>query len=406
MAYCPQAREPAGDDEAKSDGPKVVDIFRRHGDQYRALYPLSPEQDRLLRDMQVCRTAALGGHLYVCPECGFEQPQYNSCRNRGCPNCQALAQGEWIEKRNERILPVGHHHVVFTLPAQLRPLALRNQREAYSLLFSAAWETMQLLAKEDLDAQLGVTAVLHTWTRELGYHPHVHCVVTAGALSTDGTTWVERTSYFFPGARLKAVFRSRMLAGLRKLCEQGKVSIPEDGEDTSDSSAWERLERRLPGKKKWVVYTEPPLGRSTQVLSYLGRYTHRIAISDYRLVSIDDNKVCFRTHGDDTITLEALEFMRRFFLHVLPQGFRKIRHFGLYAPVNVNGRLEQARALLGGDEGCNDEVEDESPPETWVELLARLIEDDPLRCPKCKIGRMQVKQALSPTQRGPPKENR
>lgn len=384
----------------RKTGPSLLALFREHGPVFLAesARTLLPEARRVLERIQVCRTAALGGHLYVCDTCRAEVPLYNSCRNRHCPECQALDQAKWIADREERVLPVGHHHVVFTLPSELRPLALRHRRLIYGLLFLAARQTLELLAREVLGASLGVMAVLHTWTRELLFHPHVHCVVTAGGLSLDGTRWIERTRFLFPVARMKAVFRGRVLAGLARLREERRLIVHD--------ADWKRLLRALPKKRQWVVYTEAPFGRSTHVLRYLGRYTHRVAISDARLVSIDDRGVTFRTRGDEQTTLSPEEFLRRFLLHVLPAGFHKVRHFGLYGSQAVNGRLARARLLLG--EGDREDPDDENaldaPKDTgWADLLERLTGTDPLACPVCGAGRLHPRAELPALRpRGPP----
>lgn len=382
--------------EAARPSLRVADLFRAHAEAYRRQHRLSRAQDRLLSDIVACRTPALGGHLQVCPQCGHEQPQYNSCRNRGCPSCQALEQARWIAAREARILPVGHHHVVFTLPSQLRPLAQRNPGTVFNLLFEAVHTTLSGLAADTLSARLGVTAVLHTWTRELLYHPHVHCVVTAGGLSLDGERWVACERYLFPVQRMKARFRARLLAGLERLRRQGKLHLPGE-EDAPDPTAWASLIRSLPPGPSWVVYIEAPFGRSTHVLQYLGRYTHRIAISDHRILAMDDHHVTFRTRGEATLTLHPLEFMRRFLLHILPRGFHKIRHFGLYAPAAAQGALPRAAALLGqGDREALPSGSD--PGKTWDELLTALTGKDPLLCPRCLGARMR----LHPLPRGPP----
>lgn len=371
---------------AARKGPSLLALFREHGPAYVASHPsLSSEQGRLLDSIQACRTAALGGRLYVCDGCGVALPLYNSCRNRHCPACQALDQARWIAAREARVLPVGHHHVVFTLPAELRPLARRHAKAIYALLFEAASKTLELLARETLGAQLGVTAVLHTWTRELLFHPHVHCVVSAGGLSLDGARWVPRERFLFPAARMKAVFRGRILAGLERLRAEGRIAL--------DDGAWRSLLRSLPKRRKWVVYVEAPFGRSTHVIRYLGRYTHRIAISDARLLSIDARGVTFRTRGDDRTTLPPEEFLRRFLMHVLPRGFHKIRHFGLYGGQAVNGRLALARTLLGDGDGGGDQVDDATDGEDldgWASLLEQLTGESPLVCPVCERGRLIV----------------
>ena len=381
-------------------GPSLLDLFREHGPAFAASRSHSSEQGRVLRSIQVCRTAALGGHLYVCDTCGVEIPLYNSCRNRHCPACQALDQARWIAAREERILPVGHHHVVFTLPAELRPLARRAPREIYALLFEAAAKTLEVLARDTLGAQLGATMVLHTWTRELLFHPHVHCIVTAGGLSLDGMRWVPRERFLFPSARMKAVFRGRILKGLARLRADGNLSL--------DDAAWRALLHSLPKMRQWVVYVEAPFGRSTHVIRYLGRYTHRVAISDARLVSLDARGVTFRTHDDERTTLPPEEFIRRFLLHVLPRAFHKIRHFGLYGGQAVRGRLAVARALLGEGDGRDpddalDGDADLDEADGWASLLEQLTGESPLACPVCKRGRLvlhPIPIARSP--RGPP----
>lgn len=375
----------------------VVEIFRQHAEAYRAAQPwLSPEQERLLRDVMVCRTAALGGHLYVCDSCDHQLPVYNSCRNRSCPNCQALEQARWIEARKARLLPVGHHHVVFTLPGQLRPLAKRYPRKILGLLMTAVRETLTVLPRKHLGLHLGVTAVLHTWTREILFHPHVHCVVTAGGLTLDGTRWVDRKGFLLPVALVKAYFRGRVLHHLDRLWRQEEIEIGQ--------AAWQKLIGSLPGPKKWCIHIEQPFGRSAHVLEYLGRYTHRIAISDSRLVDVQNDSVRFRTRGDDTTTLAPRVFIGRFLQHVLPRGLHKIRHFGLYAAANVRRRLPTAHALLGeGDSQPLKERRPDSDDETAVELLLRLTGEDLLRCPRCGEGRMERRPLPGIDARGPPR---
>ena len=343
----------------------------------------------------VCRTADLGGHLYVCDSCGHELPVYNSCRNRSCPNCQAMDQARWIEARKARVLPIGHHHVVFTLPGQLRPLAKRHPRWILDLLLTAVRETLTVLPREHLGLQLGVTAVLHTWTRELLFHPHVHCVVTAGGLTLDGTRWVDRRGFLLPVALMKAYFRGRVLHHLDRLRQQGKIEL--------GHPAWKKLIRSLPKPKRWCIHIEQPFGRSAHVLEYLGRYTHRIAISDFRLVEVRDDAVRFRTRGDDTAPLAPLVFIDRFLQHVLPRGLHKIRHFGLYAAANVRRRLPVAHALLGEGDRSRQQEAPGPDEETAVELLLRLTGADPLRCPKCRTGRMQRRPLPDIGARDPPR---
>ncbi len=392
---CPSTQPTSPLQSTNDERPKVANIFRRHGDEYRSLHSLSSEQHRLLNDIQLCRTAYLGGYLYACPnpDCSFEQPRYNSCNNRGCPNCQALAQAKWIAQRTDRILPVGHHHVVTTLQSQLRPFAHSHSREIYELLFSATSKTLMTCA-EIFGFRIGVTAVLHTWTRENLRHPHIHCVVTAGGLTFDDTTWIDRSHYLFPEALMKKIFRDNILIGLEKLRQSG-INPP--------TGTWNNLIASIP--PKGVIFIEAPLGTSTHVISYLGRYVNRIAISDQRLVSVTDTAVTFRTNGDATVTIPPLEFIRRFLLHVLPHRFRKIRHIGLYAPSNVNTRLERARELLASrhtptQPPASDDVTDnpdavsQAQDEPWVQLLASLTGHDPLLCPRCGRDRLLRRHRL------------
>lgn len=383
-ASCGPAQAGHGVGASGFGGPRLIDIFRDHGAAYRMSHPLSPEQARLLHDLESCRTPERGGHLYVCPGCGHEQPMYNSCGNRHCPTCQSLVGTRWLAERAERVLPVGHFHVVFTLPDELRPIALRNHKKIYDILFDAAARTLNTLAADILGAQLGVTIVMHTWTRELRFHPHVHCVVSGGGLALDGSRWIQTDDdYLFPAARMRALFRALVLAPIGAAYDRGELQLGGATSDLEDPVAFARMMRRL-WKKKWVVNVEPPEAGSHHVFGYLGRYLRRVAISDQRLLAYDDDGVTFRTRGNDQISLVAEEFIRRFLMHTLPAGFRKVRHFGLYAPSNVNGRLETARALIIEAGLDIDSLPRTGPlPTSWVDLMIVLTGVHPLRCPKC-----------------------
>lgn len=383
--------------------PRLIDVFRDHGADYRRTHPLSPEQARLLHDLETCRTRERGGHLDVCPGCGHEQPMYNSCGNRHCPSCQSLSGARWLAERAERVLPVGHFHVVFTLPEELRPIALRNQRTTYDLLFDAAARTLNTLAADLLGAQLGVTIVLHTWTRQLLAHPHVHCIVSGGGLALDGSGWVQADdNYLFPAARMRALFRALVLASIGSAYDSDELHLGGSASHLEDPVAFARMMGKL-WKKKWVVHVEAPQGGSQHVFGYLGRYLRRVAISDQRLLAYDDDGVSFRTRGDNRMTLAPEEFIRRFLLHSLPSGFRKVRHFGLYAPGNVNGRLETARALVleaGLDIAS---LPRRGPaPRSWVELIIVLTGQHPLRCPKCHQAIMVAQPLPSSWPEAPP----
>jgi len=301
---------------------------------------LSRLQKRVLTAVSRCRTAALGGHLEVCTGCGREHPVYNSCRNRHCPKCQALAQQKWIDARAARILPVRHFHVVSAPPSGLRPLAMRHPVEIYTALFHSVSDLLLELGRTHLGATLGLTMVLHTWTRELHFHPHIHVLVTAGGLSLDGQRFIHaRKDFLFPVKVMGRLLRGKMLDALRKLRRKG--AFPE-----LSQAAFNRLMASLAAHKSWVVYSKAPFRRSQHVLSYLGRYTHRVGIANSRILDVGPNHVTFRTRGKQTTTLHPVEFLRRLVQHVLPDGFHKIRHAGLYASAQPDGLLEKARVLL------------------------------------------------------------
>lgn len=369
----------------------VADVFAAHGAAYQEQHPLTSEQRRVMRDLVACRTAALGGHLELCQHCGDETPSYNSCRNRHCPRCQGLSQARWIAERKARVLPVAHAHVVFTLPRALRPLASRNRKVVYDLLFRAAADTLLTFGADPrwLGAQIGVTAVLHTWTRELRFHPHLHCLVTAGGLSADGARWLApraKGTFLFPVRALGEVFRARFLAALECAYRQGGLRLEGTCVALADPKVFSKFVGRLYGPR-WHVYSKTPFGGAAQVFEYLGRYTHRVGISNQRLVRFDERGVCFRTRGDSTTLLTGPEFIRRFLQHVLPTGFVKIRHYALYASGHVAGRLQMARVLLP-PATPTPEVPAADAPDTgrspaWADHLRELTGLDITRCPRC-----------------------
>lgn len=340
-----------------------------------------------MRNIEVCRTAVLGGHVDVCPDCHFSRPAYNSCRDRHCPKCQALKQAAWIEARRERILPTHYFHVVFTVPQQLNALALRNPVRVYDIMFAAASETLiDLGADPDrLGGLPGITAVLHTWTRTLAYHPHVHCIVTGGGLAPDRAAWIPaRRRFLFPVKVMGACFRGKVLAALTKARAQGHLCFAGSCAGLGDDAAFAKWKDEL-YRKSWVVDSRAPFGGPEQVFNYLGRYTHRVGISNQRLISVDDHAIRFATKNGGTCTLRPLDFIGRFVLHVLPSNFVKIRHFGLLSPANVNTKLQKARELLAPAELiAHSDVADPAPPHpTWRDLLLRLTGIDLTRCPVC-----------------------
>lgn len=380
---------------ASGQGPprlEVADIFRAHGEAYRQTRVLTPQQARAMRAIESCRTAALGGHLEVCNRCGFERPAYNSCRNRHCPKCQAGTQEAWVEKHVSRLLPTHYFHVVFTLPEELRTLVHRNRRLLFDLLFTAASQTLLELGRSRLGATLAITAVLHTWTREMSFHPHVHCIVSGGGLSDDQTSWVATAeNYLFPHLVLSRLFRGKFLAGLVRLYEAGALDL--GGADLLTDPAVFLLFKQSLYAKDWVVYAKPPFASPEHVYRYLGRYTHRVAISNARLEAFDPGGVRFRTKHGRSVTLAPEEFIRRFILHVLPAGFHKIRHYGLLAAAALHTKLARARELLSGPVGAARE----EPPR-----IARQSLVDWTRCPQCHQGTMVIQPLPSAQTRSPP----
>jgi Putative transposase/Transposase zinc-binding domain len=366
---------------------EVGDILRRHGPAYRQRHPLTAEQAKVLRRLADCRTARLGGHVDGCDACGFARISYNSCRDRHCPKCQARKRADWLEARLERLLPVPYFHVVFTVPDRLYPLILHNQRRLYELLFRTASATLLTLAADPqrLGAQVGVTALLHTWGQNLLLHPHLHCVVTGGGLSADGQQWVAgKGHYFLPVRVLGKLFRGKFLAGLKDAYHAGLLRLEGSVAALADPKSFQQLLDDCYGRN-WVVYAKAPFGGAEQVFGYLGRYSHRVAISNHRLTDVTETHVQFgwkdyaAGHREREMRLEVDEFIRRFLLHVLPKGFVRIRHYGLLASVNVAGKLQQCRRLL----------QVEGPPQsgraapTWLERLRQWTGQEPRQCPHC-----------------------
>ena len=370
----------------------VGEIVRAHGEAFKRQHALSEMQRKALRDVGACRTSVLGGRVDVCAECGDEKTVFHSCRNRHCPGCQALTQARWMEGRLARLLPTDYFHVVFTVPDDLiAGLALRNRELFFAAMFSAGSQTLIALGEDEkrLGAQMGLTAVLHTWTRDLRFHPHLHCIVTGGGLTRDGVRWkATRQDYLFPVRVLSALFRGKLLAALDTAFHAGHLNLTGvDGFGGGvDDFAWKRLRRKL-YRTKWVSYAKPPFAGADSVYQYLGRYTHRVGLSNHRLVSVTGDAVTFRTRGEETATLHPYEFLRRFLQHVLPHGFVKLRHYGLLAPGNVNTKLIAARNLLEATAATpSTPVEPPttaSAPAGWRELLLRLTGLDLTRCSKC-----------------------
>jgi ribosomal protein L37AE/L43A len=358
---------------------------------------LTPEQRRALNDLTACRTAALGGHVLGCPECGHQEVSYNSCGNRHCPKCQATAAARWLETQAADLLDTPYFHVVFSLPGALGPVALANPRCVYGLLMRAAAKTLLEVAADPkhLGAEVGILAVLHTWGQSLTLHPHVHCVVTGGGLAPDGSHWVAgRDDFFLPVRVLSRVFRGKFLAGLRSAFQRGRLRFP----GRLVALARPRQFRRLlteTVRTEWVVYAQPPWGGAATVLKYLARYTHKAAISNHRLVALADGRVSFRwkdyAHGGKrgTMALDAVEFVRRFLMHVLPTSFVRVRHYGLLANRHRHEKLARCRELLGMTVTRQAEAAPSDPGPVPPPVHEATV--TPTRvCPRCGAGRMVV----------------
>lgn len=380
----------------------VAEVFGQYHEAYFATHAASLEQHRVIRDLMACRTAALGGHLRRCETCGHEEIAYNSCRNRHCPKCQAQKQAAWLEAQCANLLEVPYYHIVFTLPQALGPLALQNKRVLYGLLFRAASETLSTIARDEkhLGAKIGFTAVLHTWGQTLLHHPHLHCVVPSGGLSADERHWIAaREQFFLPVRVLSRLFRGKYLAYLRKAYQDGHLVLAGRLQDLAQPRAWRAFLEPL-RKIDWVVYAKAPFGSAEQVLKYLARYTHRVAISNRRLLSLDDGQVAFRYNDyrrgyrERVMGLAAVEFMRRFLLHVLPKGFVRIRHYGLLSNRCRKDKLRLCRRLLGSVVEPEADTEPASPPEA-------VPSEGQALCPVCKQGPMLVVAKLPPSRAGP-----
>jgi len=382
---------------------EVGDLFRAFGPAYREVHghEMPVRHQRVMRAIEICRTAELGGHVDQCDQCGALRISYNSCRNRHCPKCQSLDTERWLEAREKELLPASYFHTVFTLPEGVRPLALRNQKVVYNLLFQSASETLTQLAKDPkhLGAEIGFIAILHTWTQTLMDHPHLHCLVTGGGLSLDGKRWVSsREDFFITVKVLSTLFRGKFLDGLRKAYKAGELRFPGQIEGLKEASAFKEYLNDL-YDQDWVVYCKPPLKNAQKVMDYLGRYTHRVALSNDRLVKIEGNQVTFRWRDSADgnkikwITLEAFEFIRRFLLHVLPDQFVKIRYYGIMSHRNRKGKLLRCKRLLGA---WTEMEPEEAPKETWQDLLTRITGIDPRVCPHCGKGKMIQREILSP----------
>lgn len=373
---------------------ELASVVRACAGQYRDQYGLKGREDRVLRAIGACRTEALGGHVSACMECGTQHYVFHSCRNRHCPKCQTRAKEQWLARQRLQLLPVPYFHVVFTLPHALNGLIRANAALLYGALFDTAAQTLQTFASDPrwLGGELGLTLVLHTWSQTLTHHPHVHGLVTGGALTKEGEWNHAKRGFLFPVQALSRVFRAKYLDAIEALRKTKALQLPDE---LIADQAWRAFVMPL-RQQPWVVYLKPPLNGPEQVLAYLARYTHRIAISNERLLRVDDDTVTFRyrpprgsvTHDSKTMRLTHVEFLRRFLLHVLPSGFKRIRHYGITANRNKAYKLAACRAILN--------AVTPTPPkiESAEAFCLRVTGVDPHRCRHCKNGMLIIIQHL------------
>ena len=371
---------------------ELAHIFRQYGDHYRQTHSLPLEQLKVMRAIERCRSAQLGGHLDQCDSCGYQHPAYNSCRDRHCPKCQSLAKGQWVEKQKAQLLPTGAFHLVFTLPHELNPLMLCNKRALLPLLFKAVSQTLLEFSHRHLHGTPGFTCVLHTWDQQLKCHFHLHCLFPRGALSFDQSRWIPaRKAFLFHVKALSIVFRAKFLEFLERAFLKKPLLLPDK---TPDAKSFDRLVKSL-RRKPWYVYSKPPFAAPEKLLDYLGRYTHRTALSNHRIRSVQNGQVTLtcrdRNNGGTLlpVPIPVDEFIRRFLLHILPLGFMRIRHFGLRSN-RKKLLLQKARELLGLPE---------PPPTTQKstrQSMLQLTGIDISRCPQCITGTLVFFAKLNP----------
>jgi hypothetical protein len=375
---------------------EVAHIIQQFNTAYQDTYGPSPYIRKTIQALLDCRTDKLGGHIDVCSNCNHTRISYNSCRNRHCPKCQATNRERWIEHHTTKLLPVKYFHVVFTLPHELNGLCIRYPQLMYTLLFEAAWKTLDGFSKNKnhLGAETGMIAILHTWGQQLMLHPHIHCIVPGGGIEGNGK-WKNTKSqgkYLFPIKEIKKVYRAKFLSGLRKLIKQGLIN--DQGKKFMDNLF----------KKEWVVYAKPPFNNSKGVMEYIGRYSHKVAISNSRIQAISETEVTFtykdyRTEGKKKVlVLKGEEFIRRFALHILPKAFVKIRHYGIFSSRAIN-RLHATKCVILGQPVIKRE---KSAKKNWKQICKDKLNFDPDLCPCCKKGRMLIKEFLEKPRRGPP----
>jgi Putative transposase/Transposase zinc-binding domain len=376
---------------------ELAQVVQRFGNDFLGRYgkAIRSVHRKALHDIEVCRTAELGGHVQRCDTCDHMEISYNSCRNRNCPKCQSNLRAKWMQDREAELLPVPYFHVVFTLPNHFNNLALQNPREVYGLLFKAASQTLIEVGRtpKHLGANLGFLCVLHTWGQNLMLHPHLHCIVPGGGLSIDGTQWISNktlksgNNFLLPVRVLSKVFRGKFISGLKQLYAQGKLQFHGRIEELTNQSDFEKLLNKSV-KNNWVVYAKQPFGGPAQVLKYLSRYTHRVAISNQRLIKMDEKSVTFqyKDYADQSASkhmrLSGVEFLRRFFMHVLPRGFTKIRHYGWMANRDRTKNIASCRVLIAASSA-------QKPPDKPINSKDEIQESLTPNCPVCRTGKMQ-----------------
>ena len=375
---------------------ELADIFREFGDAYRRSNRLPLSHLKVMHAVEVCRTSYLGGHMKVCSLCGYEHPTYNSCGNRHCPKCQSLAKFRWVKRREEELLPVDYFHNVFTLPHKLNALARSNKRLIYDILFKSVSETLTQFGENELGGKVGFICILHTWDQRLAEHIHLHCIISAGALSFDGGRWISSPNkdFLFAVKALSKVFRGKFLDYLKMVYTKGSLTFAGKSTEFESRKEFKNLIDDL-YKEDWVVYSKKPFAGPETVIDYLGRYAFRIAISNNRIKCVKDGNVTFtyrdRRDGDrkKEMTLEANEFIRRFLLHVLPGSFTRIRHFGFLCNRNRKENIACLKKLLGvSGKTC------ESLAKSLEELMLELTGKDITKCPHCKVGIMTCHHLL------------
>jgi len=372
----------------RAHGKELAAVFRKYGDLYVQKHNPSKRKLCVMRAIRDCRTKAMGGHKEKCSHCGDERFSYNSCRNRHCPKCQFLTKEKWIEKESQSLLPIQYYHVVFTIPAELNTLFLQNQKQAYGMLFAAVKSTLLQLSKDKkyLGAEIGCLSILHTWGQNLAYHPHIHCIVTGGGLDASRTWLHTRDNFFLPVRVMSRLFRGKLLSYLKKADRKKSLRSSND-----INAAISPLY-----KKEWIVYCKPPFKNAKNVIQYLGRYTHRIAISNQRIIGIENGKVSFhwRDYKDHNrkklMTLDAVEFIRRFSQHILPPRFVKIRRYGILSNKKKTAALKICRSVFKTQAPT---VENK---ETWREALFRIKGFDVTLCTECAKGHYHRLEILQP----------